>query len=295
MAKGKTDGLRRKSGVWDPLQSSGMDRQRAERVPGTPQTLSPSYRLAYADPEFLCSEELRPVRLQLELLKTEMILTDRGINSTVVMFGGARIPAPGQSAWAARNEQQKANLEAASIYYEEARQFARLCSEWSASYDHREYVVVTGGGPGVMEAGNRGAAEVGAPSIGLNIVLPHEQAPNPYVTPELSFNFHYFAIRKMHFLMRAKAIVIFPGGFGTLDEMFESITLMQTGRMARVPLILFGPEFWQKVINFQVLAEYGVIAPEDVDLVSFVKTADEACNIIRAFYENGNGNGNGTP
>ena len=236
MAKGKTDSLRRKDGVWDPLESSGSDRRRAERVPGTPQTLSPSYRLAYADNDFLCSEDLRPVRLQLELLKADSILDARGIRSTVVMFGGARIPAPGQDAWAAKNPTQKKNLEQASVYYDEARKFARLCSEWSARYGYHEYVVVTGGGPGVMEAGNRGAAEVGAPSIGLNIVLPHEQAPNPYVTPELSLNFHYFAIRKMHFMMRAKAVTVFPGGFGTLDEFFEALTLIQTGRMARIPV-----------------------------------------------------------
>jgi uncharacterized protein (TIGR00730 family) len=287
MAKGKTDSLRRKDGVWDPLASSRSDRKRAERVPETAQTLSPSYRLAYADPDFLCSEELRPVRLQLELLKAEMILAERGIRSTVVLFGGARIPAPGQAAWAARNEIQKRNLEAASIYYDEAREFSRLCSEWSAKYDHKEYVVVTGGGPGVMEAGNRGAAEADAPSIGLNIVLPHEQAPNPFVTPELSFNFHYFAIRKMHFLMRAKAVVVFPGGFGTLDELFETVTLMQTGRMAKVPLILFGEEFWRKVINLEALAEFGTIAPDDVKLIQFVETGKQACSVIREFYTDG--------
>jgi hypothetical protein len=290
MAKGKTDTLRRKDGVWTPLESSGSDRKRAERIPDTPQTLSPSYRLAYADNEFLCREELRPIRLQLELLKAEMVLSERGIRSTVVMFGGARIPAPGQQAWAARNETQKKNLEAASTYYDEARQFARLCSEWSAKYNYHEYVVVTGGGPGVMEAGNRGAAEAGAPSIGLNIVLPHEQAPNPYVTPDLSFNFHYFAIRKMHFMMRAKAIVVFPGGFGTLDEFFEAMTLIQTGRMAPVPLILFGEAFWRKVIDFEALAEFGTIAPDDVNLVSFVETAEQACEIIEAFYRDNNPN-----
>ncbi|MDB5522582.1 MAG: putative lysine decarboxylase family protein [Rhizobium sp.] len=285
MAKGKTDGLRRKDGVWDPLESNRSDKKRAERVPDTPQTLSPSYRLAYADNDFLSSEEVRPIRLQLELMKTEMVLAERGIRSTVVMFGGARIPAPGAAAWAARNETQKKNLEAASVYYDEAREFARLCSEWSAKYNYHEYVVVTGGGPGVMEAGNRGAAEAGAPSIGLNIVLPHEQAPNPYVTPDLSFNFHYFAIRKMHFMMRAKAVVVFPGGFGTLDEFFEAVTLIQTGRMARIPLIMFGEEFWRKVINFDALAEFGTIAPEDVNLLSFVDTAAEACEIITAFYK----------
>jgi uncharacterized protein (TIGR00730 family) len=292
MAKGKTDELRRKDGVWDPLASSSRDKQRAARVPATPQTLSPSYRLAYTDNDFLCREELRPIRLQLELLKAEMMLAERGIRSTVVMFGGARIPAPGKAAWAARNATQKANLEAASVYYEEAREFARLCSEWSAKHDFREFVVVTGGGPGVMEAGNRGAAEAGAPSIGLNIVLPHEQAPNPFVTPDLSFNFHYFAIRKMHFLMRAKAIAVFPGGFGTLDEMFEAITLMQTGRMERIPLILFGESFWRRVIDFEALAEFGTIAPEDVDLVKFVDTAAEAFGVVTDFYrENGNGGG----
>ncbi|WP_137153799.1 LOG family protein [Rhizobium sp. FKL33] len=289
MAKGKTDELRRKDGVWDPLRSSRSDLKRAERIPGTPQSLSPAYRLAFADNDFLCREELRPVRLQLELLKVEMLLTEYGIRSTVVMFGGARIPAPGQPAWAAKNAGQKANLEAASVFYDEARKFARLCSEWSAGHDYKEYVVVTGGGPGVMEAGNRGAADVGAPSIGLNVVLPHEQAPNPYVTPELSFNFHYFAIRKMHFLMRAKAITVFPGGFGTLDELFETITLMQTGRMAKVPLILFGEQFWRRVVDFDALAEFGTIAPEDVDLISFVNTADEACAIIKRFYEKENG------
>src|SRR4051812_22336800 len=174
MAKGRNGRLRRKDGVWDPLKTSETDKQRAEAVPKTPQTLSPAYRLAYVDEDFLCREELRPIRLQLELLKVEMMLAERGIKSTVVMFGGARIPAPGQSAWAARNETQRVNLEAASVYYDEARKFARLCSRYAAGFDFHEYVVVTGGGPGVMEAGNRGAADEGAPSIGLNIVLPHE-------------------------------------------------------------------------------------------------------------------------
>jgi uncharacterized protein (TIGR00730 family) len=284
MAKGKTDSLRRKDGAWAPLESNRADKSRAAMVPATPQTLSPSYRLAYADTDFLAREELRPIRLQLELLKVEMALTERDIRSTIVLFGGARIPAPGQEAWAARNDIQKRNLEAASIYYEEARQFARLCSEWSSGFGYKEYVVVTGGGPGVMEAGNRGAAEIGAPTIGLNIVLPHEQAPNPYVTPDLSFNFHYFAIRKMHFLMRAKAIAIFPGGFGTMDEFFEAVTLIQTGRMARIPILLFGVEFWQRVINFQALAEFGTISPEDVKLMQSVDTAQEAFRIIQDFY-----------
>jgi uncharacterized protein (TIGR00730 family) len=284
MTRMKKRNLRRKDGVWDPLADSAQARSRAAGVEKTPQSLSPSYRLAYADEDFLCREELRPIRLQLELLKTEMILAERGITSTIVMFGGARIPAPGQDAWAAKNETQRASLTAASVYYEEARKFARLCSEHSAQSGFKEFVVVTGGGPGVMEAGNRGAADVGAPSIGLNIVLPHEQAPNRYVTPDLSFNFHYFAIRKMHFLVRAKAITVFPGGFGTLDELFETVTLMQTGRMALVPLILFGEAFWRSIIDFDALAAFGTIAPSDVDLFQFVETADEAWEIISRFY-----------
>ncbi|KJF75491.1 MULTISPECIES: LOG family protein [Rhizobium/Agrobacterium group] len=285
MTRLKNGKLRRKDGVWDPLKRSAADKQQAEVVQKTPQSDSASYRLAYVDMDFLCREELRPVRLQLELLKTEMALTERGIKSTVVLFGGARIPEPGGAAWAARNETQKRNLEQASVYYEEARKFARLCTDYGAKSDHLEYVVVTGGGPGVMEAGNRGAADVGGPSIGLNIVLPHEQAPNPYVTPELSFNFHYFAIRKMHFLMRAKAVVIFPGGFGTLDELFETLTLIQTKRMAPIPLILFGEKFWRSVVNFEFLADFGTIAPEDMELLHFAETADDAWNIISAYYE----------
>ncbi|KKX31853.1 LOG family protein [Rhizobium sp. LC145] len=285
MVKVKNNGPRRKDGIWDPLKDSSADKRAAAVQPRTPQTESPSYRLAYTDDDFLCSEELRPVRLQLELLKAETILTERGIKSTVVLFGGARIPAPGQAPWAAHNEVQRNNLQAASVYYEEARKFAALCGEQSARYNHQEYVVVTGGGPGVMEAGNRGATEVGAPTIGLNIMLPHEQAPNPFVTPELSFNFHYFAIRKMHFMMRAKAVAVFPGGFGTLDEMFEALTLIQTKRMERIPLILFSEKFWRGIINFEALAEFGTIAPGDLDLISFVETADEAWKIISEFYE----------
>ncbi len=285
MTRPKNGKLRRKDGVWDPLKRSAVDKQQAEVVVKTPQSDSPSYRLAYVDTDFLCREELRPVRLQLELLKTEMALTERGINSTVVMFGGARIPEPGGEAWAARNETQKRNLEQSSVYYDEARKFARLCTDYGAKSGHLEYVVVTGGGPGVMEAGNRGAMDAGGLSIGLNMVLPHEQAPNPYVTPELSFNFHYFAIRKMHFLMRAKAVVVFPGGFGTLDELFEALTLIQTKRMAPIPLILFGEKFWRSVVNFEFLADFGTIAPEDMNLLHFAETADDAWKIISDYYE----------
>ncbi len=272
---------------WTPLPHSHEDLQRAKSVPDTAQTRARAYRLAWDDEEFMTRRELRPVRLQLELLKPEMMLAERGIRSTIVLFGGARIPEPDGEAWAAKNEVQKENLEKNSRYYDEARKFARLCSEHSAGSHYREFVVVTGGGPGVMEAGNRGAADVGAPSIGLNIVLPHEQAPNLYVTPELCFNFHYFAIRKMHFIMRAKAVAVFPGGFGTMDEFFETLTLIQTGRMERVPVILFGKEFWSQAIDLDFLAEQGTISPGDQDIIDAVDTADEAWSIISKFYEIG--------
>ncbi|MGB3418558.1 MAG: LOG family protein [Mesorhizobium sp.] len=273
-----------KSG-WTPLPHSDEDLERVKSVPDTPQTRAPTYRLAWNDEDFMTRRELRPVRLQLELLKPEMTLAERGIRSTVILFGGARIPEPGGDAWAAKNETQKKNLEKNSKYYDEAREFARLCSQQSASSYFREFVVVTGGGPGVMEAGNRGADDVGAPSIGLNIVLPHEQAPNPYVTPELCFNFHYFAIRKMHFVMRAKAVAVFPGGFGTMDEFFETLTLIQTGRMERVPVILFGKAFWRRALDLDFLAEQGTITPGDQDIIDYVETAGEAWEIIRRFYK----------
>ncbi len=223
----------------------------------------------------MCRDELRPVRLQLELLKPEMALNEHGIQSTVVLFGGARIPEPSQ-----KHTARTKTLADLSSYYDEARKFARLMTEKSMAADGRDYVIATGGGPGVMEAGNRGAADAGGASIGLNIVLPHEQAPNEYVTPGLCFNFHYFAIRKMHFLMRARAICVFPGGFGTLDEMFEALTLIQTDRMKRVPFLLFGAAFWQTIINWAALSEAGTISAEDLELFQFVETADEAMQII---------------
>jgi uncharacterized protein (TIGR00730 family) len=195
-----------------------------------------------------------------------------------VLFGGARIPEPSKKD-GARTE-TLANL---SKYYDEAREFARLTTLKAKKNDHREDVIVTGGGPGVMEAGNRGARDAGGVSIGLNIVLPHEQAPNEYVTPELCFNFHYFGIRKMHFLLRAKAIAVFPGGFGTLDEMFETLTLIQTGRMQRVPFLLFGKAFWERIINWKALAEAGTIAEEDLDLFRYVETAAEAVAAIETW------------
>ena len=251
------------------------DIQKTSKTPDTPQTRSPTYRLAFADDEFLCRDELRPVRLQLELLKTEMALEELGIESTIVLFGGARIPDPVN-----RDSAKTKTLADLSKYYTEARNFARLCTERSMAQSGCHDVIVTGGGPGVMEAGNRGAHDAGGKSISLNIVLPHEQAPNKYATPELCFNFHYFAIRKMHFLMRAKAIVVFPGGFGTLDEMFESLTLIQTKRMARIPVILFGESFWRTIINWQALADAGTIAQDDLDLFTFVETAEQAMEAL---------------
>ena len=257
------------------LRDSQQDRESARQVPDTPQTRSPSYRLAFADADFMTRAELRPVRLQLELLKTELAMDAEGITSTIVLFGGARIPEA-----AHKDTARTPTLANLSVYYEEARRFARMVTEASLRDGGHDNIIVTGGGPGVMEAGNRGAAEAGGRSIGLNIVLPHEQAPNIYVTPELSFNFHYFAIRKMHFLMRARAICIFPGGFGTLDEMFESLTLIQTGRMEQVPFLLFGRAFWENIINWQALAEAGTISAEDLALFRFVETAEEALAAI---------------
>ena len=261
-----------------PFPDAGEDVRITREIPDTPQTRSPSYRLAFADDDFLCQPELRPVRLQLELLKTEMRMTERGIVSTVVMFGGARIPDPAHRAGAATPA-----LADLSHYYDEAREFARLMTLRSIATGGCNDVIVTGGGPGVMEAGNRGAADAGGLSVGMNIVLPHEQAPNAYVTPDLCFNFHYFAIRKMHFLMRAKAIVVFPGGFGTFDEMFESLTLIQTGRMAKIPFLLFGEQFWRKVVNWEALCEAGTISPEDLDLFRFVETARQALEVLDAW------------
>lgn len=258
-----------------PMRHSHQDRAAAEQAPDTPQTRAPAYRLAFIDRDFLCRADLRPVRLQLELLKPELLMNEAGIESTIVLFGGARIPEP-----AKKDTARTQTLADLSEFYEEARRFSRLMTERSRSSGYRENVIVTGGGPGVMEAGNRGAEEAGGKSIGLNIVLPHEQAPNAYVTPELCFNFHYFAIRKMHFLMRAKAICVFPGGFGTLDELFESLTLIQTGRMEPVPFLLFGRAFWESIINWDALQEAGTISPHDLDLFRFVETAEEAMAAI---------------
>lgn len=251
------------------------DLKTLEQTPDTPQTRSPAFRLAFTDEDFLCRDELRSTRIHLEMLKPEMILAERGIESTVVMFGGARIPDPVH-----KNMARTKTLNELSKYYDEARKFAKTITQKSMESYGREDVIVTGGGPGVMEAGNRGAADAGGASIALNIVLPHEQTPNIYCTPDLCFNFHYFATRKFHFLMRAKAVIAFPGGFGTLDELFETLTLIQTDRMTQIPIILFGEKFWRSIINWETLAEAGTIGADDLELFSFVETADEAVAIL---------------
>ncbi|MBV8380543.1 MAG: TIGR00730 family Rossman fold protein [Paucibacter sp.] len=253
----------------------------------------PSYRLAFADEDFLLREELRPVRMQLELLKPDIGQTEQGVESTIVMFGSARIPsleeARARVAKAAQEGDATGLRRAESMlrmsrYYEEARRFAAIVTEQSSRCAQPLYVV-TGGGPGIMEAGNRGAFEAGGKSVGLNIVLPHEQRPNPYITPELCFRFHYFGLRKMHFLMRSVALVCFPGGFGTLDELFETLTLIQTGKSRHRPVLLFGREFWSRLINFDLLIETGMIAPEDVQLFRYVETAEEAWSVLETEYE----------
>ncbi len=251
-----------------------------------PQTEHPAYALAFQDNDFLLREDLRPVRFQLELLKAELALSEAGIDSTFVFYGSARIPSPEEAQAvidAATTPDTRAvaqRLAAKSRYYDEARQLARLASSQMAD-GKRAFTVCSGGGPSMMEAANRGAWDVGAPSVGLNIVLPFEQVPNPYVTPGLSFQFHYFALRKMHFLMRAKAVAVFPGGFGTFDELFELLTLVQTGKVAALPILLYGREFWNTVINFQALADEGTIAQKDLELFHIVETAEEGWAIIK--------------
>jgi uncharacterized protein (TIGR00730 family) len=251
-----------------------------------------SYKLAFTDASFLLREEMRPVRMQLELLKPELIQDEQGIQSTIVIFGSARIVSPDvaqrlvDDAGSAADEAALAIAQrhlSMSRYYAEARRFAALVTEQSKHLETPLYVV-TGGGPGIMEAGNRGAFDRGGKSIGLNIVLQHEQAPNPYITPELCFQFHYFGLRKMHFLMRSVALVCFPGGFGTLDELFEALTLMQTGKSRRRPVLLFGREFWTGLLNFDLLVETGMISALDLQLFRFVETAEEAWALLEAEY-----------
>jgi len=259
-----------------------------------------AYRKAYLDPEFLTRDELRPVRLQLELQKPEMTLTEYGVKSTVVVFGSARIWDKTQSDarvaemrkllvknpkdQVLRNKLASARrLDASTKYYEVARDFGRLVST-NDCIPGRKLVVVTGGGPGIMEAANRGAYEAGAKNIGLNITLDMEQGPNPYVSPEFCFRFHYFAIRKMHFVMRARALVAFPGGFGTMDELFEVLTLVQTGKKTRLPIVLVGKKYWNDVINFPNMAKWGYIAKEDLKLFRYAETGQEIWDHISDFY-----------
>ncbi len=264
----------------------------ARKALHTPQTMSAAYTLAYQDTDFLLRQDLRPVRFQLELLKPELLLDEAGIESTFVFYGSARIPAPeaaeARLAAALTDQERKVaqNLADKAHYYDEARKLARIAAQYPANADgRRNFVVCSGGGPSIMEAANRGASDIGAPSIGMNIVLPHEQAPNIYVTPELSFQFHYFALRKMHFTLRARALAVFPGGFGTFDEFFELLTLIQTGKMKPIPILLYGKAFWTKVVDFEALADEGVIAHRDLDLFTFVETAEEGWNVVAAFYK----------
>lgn len=261
----------------------------------TPQTLSPSFKLAFQDEDFLHREELRPIRVQLEMIKPELILEEHNIESTVVFFGSSRILPPEVAKERLEKAKKKLSerpddplvkkeFERAqrnlknSRFYEEARKLAYLIA---SNTSDKELIITTGGGPGIMEAANRGAHEAGAPSIGFNILIPREQKPNSYITPELCFQFHYFAVRKMHFLFRAKALIVFPGGFGTLDELFETLTLMQTKKIKKIPLLLFGKEYWQKVINFSFLVEENMISPEDINLFYFVETAEHAWEILK--------------
>ncbi|WP_207537581.1 LOG family protein [Sabulicella rubraurantiaca] len=238
--------------------------------PARPSRPGPSYRLAMFDRDFLLGDSMRGMRLQMEYKKTEEALLAWGVRSTIVVFGGARVREGGTGGHAA--------------WYEEARRFGRIASERGGALRNsdgvRDNVIATGGGPGIMEAASRGAREAGAPSVGFNIRLPHEQAPNRYTTPDLTFQFHYFAIRKFHLAMRANALVVFPGGFGTLDELFELLTLRQTGRMRPTPIVLVDAEYWRRIINWEALVEAGVISPEDIDLVSFVANAAEAWAVL---------------
>jgi uncharacterized protein (TIGR00730 family) len=272
--------------------SSEEDARAAEHVPSIPQTESAAYKLAFQDSEFLLRKDLRPVRFQLELLKPELFLNEANIASTMVFYGSARIPAPEQAdaliAAAASDEQRAVaeRLKAKSRYYDVARELARLASRSEPDADgKRHFVVCSGGGPSIMEAANRGAHDEGRDTIGLNIVLPHEQLPNPYVTPELSFQFHYFALRKMHFLLRARAVAVFPGGFGTFDELFELLTLIQCGKVRPLPILLFGEDFWTRMVDFHGLADEGVIAPHDLDLIHWCEEAQPAWDFVQAYYE----------
>jgi uncharacterized protein (TIGR00730 family) len=263
---------------------------------------SASYRQAHLDPDFMLLEELRPVRLQLEMLKPELVQSAYGIKSTIVAFGGTRIVEKEEAESRLRDAESALSAEPGNEglqrgvriannvlkkchYYDEARELGRLVSSTCQMNENCDYVIVTGGGPGIMEAANRGAYDVNAKSIGLNITIAHEQEPNSYISPELCFEFKYFAIRKMHFLMRAKAMVAFPGGFGTMDELFETLTLIQTQKMEPIPVILFGRDYWDRLVNWDMFVEEGTISPGDLDLISYAETAQEVWDITSQFYK----------
>ena len=257
--------------------------------------LADSNRMAFADPEFLFRRETRGIRFQLELLKPDLGQSAQGIENTIVVYGSARFQSPEDAAAslaAARHSGDAERLRLAeravrnAHYYEQARQFARLVARFSNAQEPANRIhICTGGGPGIMEAANRGAHDVGAPNIGLNITLPHEQSCNPYITPSLAFKFHYFALRKMHFMMRAKALVVFPGGFGTFDELFEVLTLVQTHKTKPVPIVLFGSSFWTRALHLEVLVEQGTLSAEDLELFHVTDDPHEAWEIIRTFYK----------
>jgi uncharacterized protein (TIGR00730 family) len=277
------------SRVFRPAQ---QEAETANTASGTPQTEHPAYRLAFQDMDFLLREDLRPVRFQLELLKPQLLLDEAKIASTFVIYGSARIPEPAKAEAVlalAETDQQKRiaqSLVDKSKYYDIARKLGQIASNFPLDDAGRKHFVVTsGGGPSIMEAANRGARDVGAETVGLNIVLPHEQAPNPYVTPGLSMQFHYFALRKMHFLLHARAVAVFPGGFGTFDESFELLTLIQTGKIDPIPVLFYGKEFWQRVVNFEALCDEGVISPRDLNLFHFCETAEEGWEIVQEFWK----------
>jgi uncharacterized protein (TIGR00730 family) len=262
----------------------------ADAAPASPQTTHPAFRLAFDDPAFLRRDEMRAVRLALEVSKPDILQDEAGIAATVVLFGSARVASPEEAqalrpaAVTAAEKDAAARAEASLRWYEEARRFARSVTEASQRLGMADFAIVTGGGPGIMEAGNRGAAEAGGKTVGLSIVLPREQAPNRWVTPELSFQFHYFGIRKMQFMMRARACAFFPGGFGTLDELFETLTLVQTGKIRKMPLLLFDRAWWERLMRFDQLVADGMISPEDLGLITWVETAEEGIAAIGRFY-----------
>lgn len=277
----------------DPRLSQAWDILKAQSQSG--DALAPeSNRLAFADPEFLLRRETRGIRFQLEMLKPDLAQQEQGIEHTVVVFGSARFQSQEKaqktleaaiSAGVAIDIKRAEALVRNAHFYEQARAFGHLIAQYSANkHNPNKLFICTGGGPGIMEAANRGASEAGGISVGLNIALPHEQTPNPYITPELSFKFHYFALRKMHFMMRAKALVAFPGGFGTMDELFETLTLVQCKKAKPVPIVLFGTEYWKKVFHPENMLEEGVIAEEDLQLFRYVDTVEDAWEVIRAFY-----------